>query len=137
MVMTSAPRMVIRDAFLRCGAMDAWLREWLDVYSRAVRDVIPSYAEAVDSFVNRLSGRGAGSSAPRAGEPLPPFVLPDDNGHLVSLDQVLERGPAAITFHRGHWCPWCRISINALVRVHSEIAAAGGQVVAIMPDRQH
>ena len=41
-----------------------------------------------------------------------------------------------MTFHRGHWCPYCRININALSHAHNEIAAEGGQVVAIMPDRQ-
>ena len=41
-----------------------------------------------------------------------------------------------MTFHRGHWCPYCRININALAQAHSEIAAEGGQIVAIMPDRQ-
>ena len=46
------------------------------------------------------------------------------------------RSSACGNAHRGHWCPWCRISINALVRVSAEIKKAGGQVVAIMPDRQ-
>ena len=67
---------------------------------------------------------------------MPPFVLPDDSGCLVSLEQLIERGPIAVMFHRGHWCPWCRLTIHALVRVHSKIAEAKGQVIAIMPDRQ-
>ena len=73
---------------------------------------------------------------PRPGDPMPPFVLPDDAGHLVSLDQLLTKGPVAVTFHRGHWCPYCRININALAQVHKAVAADGGQIVAIMPDRQ-
>jgi len=67
---------------------------------------------------------------------MPPFVLPDESGCLVSLEQLIERGPIAVMFHRGHWCPWCRISIHALVRVYSKIAEAKGQVICIMPDRQ-
>lgn len=55
---------------------------------------------------------------------------------MVSLEDLLDRGPAAVTFHRGHWCPYCRININALAQAHKEIAADGGQIVAIMPDRQ-
>jgi hypothetical protein len=35
-----------------------------------------------------------------------------------------------VTFHRGHWCPYCRININALAQAHSEIAAEGGQMFA-------
>jgi peroxiredoxin len=67
---------------------------------------------------------------------MPPFHLPDESGHIVSLDRLLAKGPVGITFHRGHWCPYCRININALSRAQEEIAAWGGQIVAIMPDRQ-
>jgi peroxiredoxin len=126
----------LREFFAQCREMDASLNERLALYSQAVRKFLPPYAAAVDGLVERLSAAGAGGSAPQPGELMPPFVLPDETGHLVSLEQFLESGPAAVTFHRGHWCPWCRISINALVRVSSEISKAGGQVVAIMPDRQ-
>jgi peroxiredoxin len=67
---------------------------------------------------------------------MPTFNLPDENGRIVNLEELLARGPVAITFHRGHWCPYCRISINALVRAHDLISAEGGQIVAVMPDRQ-
>jgi peroxiredoxin len=126
----------VREVFAQCRDMDAALSQRLETYSQAVRTFIPSYAKAVDALVERLNRAGAGSNAPRPGDPMPAFVLPDESGHLLSLEQILERGPVGITFHRGHWCPWCRISINALVRVHGEISKAGGQVVAIMPDRQ-
>jgi hypothetical protein len=29
---------------------------------------------------------------------MPPFVLPNENGRLVSLDAMLEKGPVAIIF---------------------------------------
>jgi hypothetical protein len=51
---------------------------------------------------------------------------------MVSLNELLTQGPVAVTFHRGHWCPYCRININALAQAHEEIAAQGGQIVAIM-----
>ena len=63
-------------------------------------------------------------------------MLPDENGRIVSLEDLASRGPVAVTFHRGHWCPYCRISINALVRAHDQVASEGGQIVAVMPDRQ-
>ncbi len=68
---------------------------------------------------------------------MPNFVLPDDKGQLVGLDQLLQKGPVAVTFHRGHWCPYCRINTRALAEAQEQIAAQGGQVAAIMPDRQH
>jgi len=134
--MTSAALTALREVFLQCRDMDASLQERLDTYSHAVRQIIPSYANAVEGLINRLIDSGAGSGAPDVGDGMPPFILPDENGRLVSLKQLIERGPIAVTFHRGHWCPWCRISINALVRVHGKIAETNGQVVAIMPDRQ-
>ena len=134
--MSSTSLTAVREVFAQCREMDASLGERLEVYSQAVRKFLPRYAEAVDNLVDRLNNAGAGSNAPRRGDPMPPFILPDETGRLVSLDKLLENGPAAITFHRGHWCPWCRISINALVRVDDQISEAGGQVVAIMPDRQ-
>jgi peroxiredoxin len=134
--MNPASLTTLRHSFQRCRDMNASLQERLDSYSLAVRQIIPPYADAVDVLIRRLMDSGAGAGAPRIGDPMPPFVLPDDNGCLVSLEQSIERGPIAVTFHRGHWCPWCRITINALVRVHSKIAEAKGQVIAIMPDRQ-
>ena len=53
-----------------------------------------------------------------------------------SASTILGDGPVAVTYHRGHWCPYCRININALAQAHKDIAAEGGQIVAIMPDRQ-
>lgn len=122
--------------FVQCRDMDASLAERLAAYSNAVTEHLPSYAEAVNRMVTRLVRAGAGQSAPQPGDPMPQFVLPDESGKLVSLENLLADGPLAITFHRGHWCPWCRISIRALVEVQHEIEAAGGRVVAIMPERQ-
>src|SRR4026208_2249613 len=67
---------------------------------------------------------------------MPPFVLLDDAGELVSLESLLRVGPVAVTFHRGHWCPYCRINTKALAEAQTRIAAEGAQIVAIMPDRQ-
>lgn len=134
--MTSATSTALAEALARCRDMDAALSERLDAYSTAVRKFIPDYADAVDRLVVRLASNGAGLGAPQPGEPMPPFVLPDETGRLVSLDSLLRDGPVAITFHRGHWCPWCRISGSALAKVQDDIAAVGGRVVAIMPEQQ-
>jgi peroxiredoxin len=135
--MTARPVSALREAFLRCRDMDGTLGERLSAYSDAVRRLVPDYADAIDRLVARLSASEAGASAPAVGEPMPPFTLPDEAGHLVSLDDLVERGPAAITFHRGHWCPWCRISGRAFAEIPARVARAGAQVAAIMPEREH
>ena len=135
--MTSKPLAeALEEAFQHCRDMDASLSERLDSLAQAVRRLNPPFADAVDRLVARLQQCGAGESAPHVGEPLPPFQLPDEAGHVVSLDELLSKGPVAVTFHRGHWCPYCRLNSKALAEAQKEIEREGSQIVAIMPDRQ-
>jgi len=126
----------IEDAFKRIRSIDASLDEQLRAFSESARIRRPEFADAIDRLVERLRQNGAGESAPQPGEPMPSFILPDDTGHMVSLGDLIAEGPVAVTFHRGHWCPYCRININALAQAHRQISDEGGQIVAIMPDRQ-
>jgi peroxiredoxin len=135
-MMANAGQESLDEAFERVRDLDLSLDEQLRAFAEAVRQQTPDFAAAADRLVERLRKCGAAESVPQVGEPIPTFVLPDDTGHLVSLDELLSRGPVAVTFHRGHWCPYCRININALAQAHREIVAEGGQIVAIMPDRQ-
>jgi peroxiredoxin len=133
---TNSERETLDDAFGRVRDLDASLRDQLRAFAETVRRDRPEFAAAVDRLVTRLHQYGAGESAPQIGDPMPPFVLPDETGQMVSLDELLNRGPVAVTFHRGHWCPYCRININALVQAHKELAVDEGEIVAIIPDRQ-
>jgi peroxiredoxin len=123
-------------AFQHLRGMDASLEVQLKAFSDELRQKRPDFAEAIDRLVTRLRENEAGTSAPRTGDLMPPFHLPDENGRIVSLDRLLAKGPVGVTFHRGHWCPYCRISINALSRAQDKVASQGGQLVAIMPDRR-
>ena len=135
--MTSRPLAeALEEAFQHSRDMDASLSERLDSLAQAVRTLSPPFADAVDRLVTRLQQGGAGGTAPQVGEPLPPFHLPDEAGRIISLDALLSKGPVAVTFHRGHWCPYCRLNTSALAQAHKEIEREGSQIVAIMPDRQ-
>jgi len=124
------------QALRECRDMDASINARLACYAEAVARLTPGFAQAVDRLFARLQQSEAGASAPQPGDPMPPFMLPDEQGRVVSLTSLLAKGPVAVTFHRGHWCPYCRININALVRAQRAIAAEGGRIVAIMPERQ-
>jgi peroxiredoxin len=126
----------LEQTFERCRDMDASLSERLQALADAVRRLSPPFAATVDRLISRLQQSDAGATAPQLGDPMPPFLLPDEQGHLVGLADLLDHGPVAVTFHRGHWCPYCRINTDALVKGHKDIALEGGQVVAVMPDRQ-
>ena len=135
--MTSKPLAeALEEAFQHCRDMDASLSERLDSLAQAVRKLSPPFADAVDRLVTRLQKSGVGETAPQVGEPLPPFHLPDEAGRIVSLDALLSKGPIAVTFHRGHWCPYCRLNTNVLAQAQKEVEREGCQIVAIMPDRQ-
>src|SRR5262245_3984972 len=66
------------EAFLYCRDMDASLSERLDAFSSVTRYLNPGYQEAVDRLVRRLKAYDAGKAAPKPGEPMPPFAMPDD-----------------------------------------------------------
>jgi peroxiredoxin len=126
----------LKQAFEQARDLDGSMNERLDVFASAVRRQHPDAALIVDRLVSRLRQHDAGDQAPKAGDIMPPFVLPDESGHLVSLKDLLAQGPAVVTFHRGHWCPYCRISINTLAKAQPRIEALGARMVAIVPDRQ-
>jgi len=126
----------LKLAFQRCRDMEGTLSERLQAYAGAGRDIFPAYSEAVDRLVVRLKQNGGGENAPRPGEIMPPFMLPDETGRLVTLDSLISQGPLVVMFYRGHWCPYCRLNVSAVIKAQDRIAALGGQLVAIMPETQ-
>ena len=124
----------IEAAFLQVRSSDLSLKDRLRVVADAARTHKPWYAEAVDDFALRLRDVQAGADAPKVGDAMPSFVLPDHEGRLVSLDEILKDGPAVVAFHRGHWCPFCRLSMISLAEIEQELKPA--QIVAISTETQ-
>ena len=81
----------LKQAFLQCRDMEGTLSEQLEAYAAAGREIFPAYGEAVDRLVARLKKMAAAKTAPRPGEVMPPFLLPDETGRLVSLKSLLLR----------------------------------------------
>src|SRR5215472_11008214 len=96
--LSSADADRLKQAFLRCRDMEGTLGEQLEAYAAAGREIFPAYSEAVDRLVERIHTNGGGENAPRPGEPMPPFVLPDETGRLVGLAALLAQGPIAVMF---------------------------------------
>ena len=126
----------LRQAFEQARTLDGSMAERLNVFAEATRRLHPSTAAIVDRLVTRLKDHDAGEDAPKPGDIMPLFVLPDETGRLVGLKDMLAQGPVVVTFHRGHWCPYCRISISTLVKAQPRIEALGARMVAIVPDRE-
>lgn len=120
-------------AFEKARALDVPLADRLGLIADTVRGISAEFADAVDGFVARLKDAGAGKSAPKPGDHMPDFVMPDENGKLVSLSQELEQAPQVIVFHRGHWCPYCRLSICGMAEIQDDLAPA--RILAISAER--
>jgi peroxiredoxin len=127
--MTHPLVVALEEAFQAVRDQDWPLSRRLQVIADEVRTKGPEFASAVDTFVARLESAQAGQGAPKVGEPMPGFTLPDQDGNLVSLDEVLKRGPALLAFHRGHWCPYCRLNMVGLAEIEKKVAPA--QIFAI------
>jgi peroxiredoxin len=130
------PATTLAEAFEQARSMDAPLAERLAAYSQSSRELNAPFAEAVDRLVSRLKTGSAVAASPKEGAPMPSFLLPDHAGRLVSLEDLVAEGPVAVTFARGHWCPYCRIAVSALAEIAEDARALGAQIVAIVPDRQ-
>lgn len=126
----------LADAFEEICASEAPLNERLAAYAEKLRELNFPFAEAYDEVVARVLAGEVGQMAPAVGEPMPDFILPGKDGHLVSLDDVTQHGPAVISFNRGHWCSFCKIELRTIAEHHEEITASGAVMVSIIPDRQ-
>jgi peroxiredoxin len=124
----------VGEALRHARNMDAPLEARLAVVAEAIRALRPAYADAVDRLVARLDLAGSGRASPDRGTRMPRFLMPDETGRLLGLGELLDRGPAIIAFHRGHWCPFCRTNLSALAAAADQLAPA--QVVAVTPDKR-
>jgi len=120
----------------RAIALNAPLHERLQIIADEVRSLSTVFADAVDVFVGRLQQAQAGALAPAVGEPLPDFLLPDQSGRLLGLQELLKTGPAVIAFLRGHWCPYCQTTAVALGEIADVAATRGARIVAITPENR-
>jgi peroxiredoxin len=96
----------------------------------------PDFFAAYQAFVERLQTGESASRGPQVGDIFPSFMLPDQDGRLVLLESVLSTRPLVLSFNRGHWCGLCRIELDALNQAVPDIEAAGGTLLAIIPEPQ-
>ncbi len=94
----------------------------------------PAAGAAYQGFIEHLIKVEAGKNAPSEGDMLPPFLLPDEDGRLVSSAELVARGPLVVTFNRGNWCPYCWLELGALENHYDTIVQNGGSVVSITPE---
>src|SRR5258708_19277041 len=125
----------VEGGFQQVRGLNAPLGERLKFVADCVREKGPGFAVAVDKFVGRLQSARAGESAPQVGEPMPNFTMPNQDGRLTSLDELLVAAPVVLAFHRGHWCPYCRLNMVGLAEIEDQVRPA--QIIGISATLQH
>lgn len=94
----------------------------------------PAPASAIEVMaMDWLRRAGIEDKALRVGERAPAFRLPDQQGQPVELDTLLAQGPVVLVFYRGHWCPFCSLTLKSYQAAAPRFAALRSPLVAISP----
>ncbi|MGC8477186.1 MAG: peroxiredoxin-like family protein [Acetobacteraceae bacterium] len=90
--------------------------------------------QAYEQSVAEMLAIGAGTTTLAPGDRFPDIILPNAEGDLIAIADLLALGPVVVTFFRGIWCPYCRLMLDALVAALPEIEAAGARLVGVTPE---
>ena len=109
------------------------LKEQTDAKVESGRKGNPAFMKGVDDAIAQAKAFQQGNDALKISQKAPDFQLPNQQGKLTSLINLLEKGPVVVTFYRGSWCPYCNLQLRALQARLDEIKALGAELVAISP----
>ena len=115
--------------------MPPTIREQSDQFKAvAAKRLPPEVLEVFDRSVTGFRAEGVPAEAIKAGERIATFTLDDASGKQVSLDQLVDAGPAVIVFYRGGWCPYCNLALRTYQQeLLPQLDAFGARLVAISP----
>jgi peroxiredoxin len=115
--------------------MSMTMRERADQMKAAAAERLPAdVVEVFDRSIQDLLERGVPSDVLSVGDTVEPFTLSDATGSSVTLDQLLESGPAVIVFYRGGWCPYCNLALRTYrSELVPKLETFGARLVAISP----
>jgi peroxiredoxin len=115
--------------------MSVTIREQSEQLKAAAAQRLPAeVVEVFDRSIRDLLGQGVPAATIKVGDKMGPFALSDATDVAVTLDQLVEAGPAVIVFYRGGWCPYCNLALRTYQQeLLPELAAFGARLVAISP----
>src|SRR5271170_4814759 len=115
--------------------MPLTIREQSDQLKSAAAERLPAdVVEVFDRSIRDLLDHGVPSDTIKVGDRLESFTLDDASGAPVSLDQILEAGPAVIVFYRGGWCPYCNLALRTYQKeLLPQLGTFNARLVAMSP----
>ena len=84
-------------------------------------------------FDKEIAESGGLSDLLRPGTMFPDFKLPNQYSDIISLSNLLKRGPLVISFFRGIWCPYCNFELQTLQQSLVQLERTGASLIAISP----
>lgn len=107
----------------------------IDNFKAAFKKNVPEDIQALmREATHDLENTGIATKAPKIGDKLASFTLPNHLGNEIKLNELLAKGPIVLTFYRGGWCPYCNLELKAYQDILSDIHAQGATLVAITPE---
>jgi peroxiredoxin len=115
--------------------MSVTIHEQSEQLKAAAAERLPAEVVATfDRSIQDLLDQGVPKDTIAVGDSLESFTLSDATGAPVTLDHLVESGPAVIVFYRGGWCPYCNLALRTYQReLLPELATFGARLVAISP----
>lgn len=115
---------------------EAPLARKLEAMQRRFEDTAPpEKVKLYERGIETVRRTGIEDDAVQVYDVAPSFSLPDATGDKVSLDALLKEGPVVLVWYRGGWCPYCNLTLGAYQARLGDIRKAGGQLVAISPEK--
>jgi peroxiredoxin len=116
------------------GTTGMSLRDQLNECNEQLLKVLdPVDRKALEDTIERLRMLQLVEQGLAVGDLLPEFALPDGNALIVTSEELLARGPLALAFFRGPWCPYCSLALQALEEARPRIEDLGASLVAVAP----
>ena len=71
---------------------------------------------------------------PQQGDTAPDFALPNAEGHLTRLDDLVRDVSIYLVFVRGLWCPYCTAQMTRLAGFAERLESCGVRLVIVTPE---
>ncbi|CAB9508522.1 alkyl hydroperoxide reductase Thiol specific antioxidant Mal allergen [Seminavis robusta] len=113
------------------GSLQEELNEILDAFYECVAEEdICAYQRLVED----IRGERIAETALMEPAVCPSFELQDQDGDMLRLDELLQKGPVVVTFYRGKWCPHCNATLMRYQKqLVPELKQFQATLVAISP----
>lgn len=105
----------------------------LEFSKEMAKNAPPSALQTIGVEIEKLAAGAQAERALKKGAHAKNFTLKDSEGNEFHLQELLKRGSVVLKFNRGSWCPFCNLEMKALSDALTDIKAAGGQLIMLLP----